>query len=75
VSTTEEALAALNQKFVATWQIWFVPHFLDGGVTWCARRWDGDYRHNLHAYEPGHLADYIAEADESPDSAAGHSGS
>ena len=75
MTSNEEALAALKERFGATWQVWFVPHSMDGGVTWCARRWDGDYSHNLHAYEPGHLADYMVEAEESADSVPGSSGS
>jgi hypothetical protein len=26
--------AALKERFGATWQVWFVPHAMDGGVTW-----------------------------------------
>jgi len=55
VTTTEQALTELKARFGARWQIWYVPHALDGGVTWCARRWDADYRHNLHAHTPAEL--------------------
>jgi hypothetical protein len=63
VTTTEQALAELKAHFGANWQIWYVPHALDGGMTWCARRWDADYRHNLHADTPGELEEYLIEAE------------
>ena len=36
VTTTEQALNELKAHFGASWQIWYVPHALDGGMTWCA---------------------------------------
>jgi hypothetical protein len=36
VTTTEQALAEFIARFGARWQIWYVPHALDGGVT-CVR--------------------------------------
>jgi hypothetical protein len=44
-------------------KIWYVPHAMDGGVTWYARRWEADYRHNLHAHTPAELEEYLTEAE------------
>jgi hypothetical protein len=33
VTTTEQALTGLKASFGACWQIWYVPHAPDGGVT------------------------------------------
>ncbi len=63
MTTTEQALAEFKARFGASWQIWYVPHAMDGGVTWCARRWAADYRHNLHADTPAELAEYLTEAE------------
>ena len=63
MTTTEQALTGLKASFGACWQIWYVPHAPDGGVTWCARRWDADYRHNLHACTPAELEEYLTEAE------------
>ena len=63
MTTTEQALAEFKARFGARWQIWYVPHALDGGVTWCARRWDADYRHNLNAHTPAELEEYLTEAE------------
>ena len=63
MTTTEQALAEFKARFGARWQIWYVPHALDGGVTWCARRWDADYRQNLHAHTPAELEEYLGEAE------------
>jgi hypothetical protein len=32
-------------------------------MTWCARRLDADYRHNLHANTPAELEEYLTEAE------------
>ena len=63
MNTTAEALAALKARFGARWQIWYVPHAVDGSMTWCARRWDADYSHNLHAHTSGELEEYLTEAE------------
>lgn len=71
MTTTEQALAEFKARFGARWQIWYVPHAMDGGVTWCARKWDADYRHNLHAHTPAELhahtpaelEEYLTEAE------------
>ena len=63
MTATEQALTELKARFGACWQIWYVPHALDGGLTWCARRWDADYRHNLHAHTPAELEEYLTEAE------------
>jgi len=60
------ALARLQAEHGSTWMVWYVPTW-DGyrqGITWCARRLaDGRL---LHAYQPRHLAEYIAAADSPP---------
>ena len=66
MTSTEQALAEFKARFGDRWQIWYVPHALDGGVTWCARRWDADYRHNLHAQTPAELEEYLTEAVAEP---------
>jgi hypothetical protein len=62
-NSIDNDLAALRERF-PTWQIWYVPHAVDGSLTWCAnpRAKQDDRRNVLHADSPGHLADYIAEA-------------
>ena len=58
----DEQLAELQAKF-PLWQIWYVPHAIDGGATWCANPWakQDDRRHVLHADTPEHLAEHIAD--------------
>ena len=63
MTTTEQALTELKARFGVSWQIWYVPHALDGGVTWCARRWDADHRHNLHAHTSAELEEYLTESE------------
>lgn len=63
MTTTEQTLAEFKARFGARWQIWYVPHTTDGGVTWCARRRDADYRQNLHASTPAELEEYLTEAE------------
>jgi hypothetical protein len=62
-SPISEALDALKKQYGGSYQIWYVPHATDGGMTWCARRWDADYSHNLHAETADGLAQVIAEAE------------
>jgi hypothetical protein len=61
VTTSDELLAALRERWSARWEIWYVPLAL-GGLTWCARRHD-NHRRLLHAYTPGELEEYLAEAE------------
>jgi hypothetical protein len=42
----------------AKWQVWYVPHALDGGVTWCARLHD-NHKIVLNANSPDELAEMI----------------
>jgi hypothetical protein len=56
-------LAALRTAW-PEWEIW-VLHRHTGGTVWCAKRRDGDGP-GLHAYEPVHLAEYMAEAAGGP---------
>jgi hypothetical protein len=39
------------------WRIWYVPHSIDRGVTWCAQP-----KPTLNADSPEHLAEYMTEA-------------
>jgi hypothetical protein len=65
VTGTDQALADLRARYGARWQVWYVPHALDGSVTWCAHPWSkkDDRRGVLHADKPEHLAEYITEAE------------
>ncbi len=51
MTATNEALAALKERWGARWQIWFVPLAL-GGMTWCARRHGDELVNVLHADRP-----------------------
>jgi hypothetical protein len=61
VTTTDEALAALRQRWGTRWEIWYVPLAL-GGNTWCARRHD-NHRRLLHGHTPDELEEYLADAE------------
>jgi hypothetical protein len=65
ISATDKALAELREQWGERWEVWYVPHALDGSVTWCARRHGDELRNVIHAYRPEHLADYMAEAESS----------
>jgi hypothetical protein len=56
-------LAALKKKHPG-WRIWFVPHALDGSVTWCAVR-----EPTINTDSPEHLSEEIELAEK--DHAAG----
>jgi hypothetical protein len=62
VTTVDEALAALRERWGSEWEVWVVPLSV-GGERWCARRYGAPLLDVLHAYTPGHLAEYIAEAE------------
>jgi hypothetical protein len=62
MTTVDDALAALKTRYGARWEVWIVP-LMAGDEVWCARRHD-NHRMVLNAYEPRHLAEYIAEAEE-----------
>jgi hypothetical protein len=40
------------------WRVWYIPHALDGSVTWCAQR-----EPTVHAYSPDDLSTDMALAD------------
>ena len=65
MTTADEALAALREQWGARWEIWVVPLAL-GGERWCARRHGAPLRDVIHAHTPGHLAEYITEAEAEP---------
>jgi hypothetical protein len=70
VSTTEALAVALREEWGERWLIWYVPHAVDGSMTWCARRHGDELRNVLHADRAEHLAEYMAEAEA--DAANGH---
>jgi hypothetical protein len=61
--TPEEQLRALKHDHGIRWEIWYVP--LAGErppASWHALEWsNADRTQVLHAYEPAHLAEYIAD--------------
>jgi folate-dependent phosphoribosylglycinamide formyltransferase PurN len=59
----DEQVAALKAKHPG-WRIWFVPHSVDGGVTWCAVR-----EPTINTDTPEHLSQEIELAEK--DHAAG----
>jgi hypothetical protein len=63
MNTTAEGLAALKARFGARWADLVRAARLDGSMTWCARRWDADYSHNLHAHTSAELTEYLTEAE------------
>ena len=67
-SGTDKALAALREQWGERWEVWYVPHAMDGSVTWCARRHGDQLPNVIHADTAEHLAEYMAdaEADASP---------
>ncbi len=65
MTTADEALAALREQWGSRWEIWVVPLAL-GGERWCARRHGDPLRDVIHADTPGHLAEYITEAEAEP---------
>ncbi len=63
ISETDKALAALQKQWGERWDVWHVPHAMDGSVTWCARRPGDGLANVLHADRPEHLSEYLAEAE------------
>jgi hypothetical protein len=53
-----QAIVAALERDWPNWQVWYVPKAI-GGMTWCARRWDGQGE-LLNADSPDELADYLA---------------
>ena len=62
-SGTDKALAALQEQWGERWQLWYVPHAMDGSVTWCARRHGDQLPNVIHADTADHLAEYMTEAE------------
>jgi hypothetical protein len=60
---TDKALAALREHWGERWEVWYVPHALDGSVTWCARRHGDKLPNVIRADTAGHLSEYMAEAE------------
>ncbi len=63
MTTVSEALTALREQWGQRWQLWHVPHAMDGSVTWCARRHGDELRNVIHADTAEHLSEYLAEAE------------
>jgi hypothetical protein len=63
VSAVEDQATALRAEY-PDWKIWGVQHFLDGGVTWCARRYDEpDLRNTIRTDRIEQLAVYLEQAE------------
>jgi hypothetical protein len=60
----EQAKERLREKWGERWDIWYVPHSLDGGATWCARIHGDDLRNVVHADSPEHLDEHIQLREE-----------
>jgi hypothetical protein len=60
---TDKALAALRQHWGERWEVWYVPHAVDGSVTWCARRHGDELRNVIHADTAEHLSEYMTESE------------
>jgi hypothetical protein len=69
VTTVDEDLAALRERWGATHLIWYVPLLL-GGYTWCGRRHGDPLRDVIHADSPVHSGEYLTEAEADRGSAA-----
>jgi hypothetical protein len=52
-----QAIVAALERDWPGWQVWYVPRAV-GGMTWCARRWDGTGQ-VLSADSPDELAEYL----------------
>ncbi len=56
-----QAIVAALERDWPDWQVWYVPKAI-GGMTWCARRWDGSGR-VVNADSPNGLVELLeAEA-------------
>jgi hypothetical protein len=63
VSAIEDQVAGLREEYPA-WKIWGVPHSLDGGVTWCARRFEEtDLRNTIRTDRIEQLAVFLEQAE------------
>ncbi len=60
----EAAKERLREKWGERWAIWYVPHSLDGGATWCARLHGDDLRNVVTADNPAHMAQHIQLREE-----------
>ena len=64
MSAAEDQAAALRAEHGERWQIWYVPHALDGSMTWCARIHGDDLRNVVHADTAEHLGEHIRLREE-----------
>ncbi len=62
-SGTDKALAALRQHWGERWEVWYVPHALDGSVIWCARRHGDQLPNVIRADTAEHLSEYMTESE------------
>jgi hypothetical protein len=62
-SGTDKALAALREQWGEHWEVWYVPHAMDGSVTWYARRHGDQLLNVIHADTAEHLAEYMTDAE------------
>jgi len=64
MSTVQDQAKALRAKHGEQWQIWYVPHALDGSYTWCARLHGDEIKNVLHADTAEHLDEHIQLREE-----------
>jgi hypothetical protein len=66
MSTRDDELAKerLRKKWGERWAVWYVPHSLDGGATWCARLHGDDLRNVIHGDTAEHLDERIQLREE-----------
>ena len=64
MSAVDDQANALREKWGSRWAIWYVPHALDGGYTWCARLHGDDLRNVVHADTTEHLDQHIQFREE-----------
>ena len=57
-SDLEAESARLHAKW-PDWDVWWVPHALDGNATWCARLKGDDIKNVVHADNPQDLDQHI----------------
>ena len=64
MSAVEDQAAKLREKHGERWEIWWVPHALDGSYTWCGRLHGDDIRNVVQADTADHLDEHIRLREE-----------
>ena len=60
---TDKALASLREQWGERWEVWYVPHAIDGSLTWYGRRHGDELPNVIRADTAEHLAEYMADAE------------